>query len=744
MRSSLVALALSTALFTSTLAAQTAASLHLIPIPRDVRPDATLPLAQGIQVNCQQPCGAEDAFAVSDLTATLAARHIPVVTTPSAPHIFIARINTPLGQQTYTESLPPGSPSATAMPAAMAPEGYVLLPDRNSDRVSGLAVTASTSAGIFYALQTIKQLIVGDGPNAQLHTATIRDFPAMTWRGLHDDLSRGPIDTLDFQKKLIRTLAAYKVNLYSPYFETTQAYPSDPLAAVPGAAMTPDDARQLVAYATQFHITVVPEQEAFGHLRHLLTWEQYAPAAETPHGAVLAPGSPQSIQIIDSMFKDLAQMYPGPFLHVGADETFELGNGRSRPDVDARGLNAVYLDYMQKIVTDLQPLHRKILFWGDIAQSAPDLLKAMPQSFKDQTIVVQWGYSPQPQGFAKFLDPYANAGFQFWVAPSINNYRQVFPNQREALLDIQQFTRDGQKFGSQGQLNTLWNDDGESLANMNWYGILFGAAAAWQQGESSIPAFQDSYGLQFHGDTSGLVDQAEQEITAAMALLHDAHARETSDELFWTDPWSPTGQTAAVKIRPIASELRLHAEKTITLLDQARTQNPSLREPEALDAIDFGARRIDFLGLMFQLSDEMTNGYAQAQATAAEQARLLQQPHADARQIRRAHPGVNFLLSDINSVNGRLQDLVYGYSELRQMYQHQWLLTYRPANLQPVLERYDFTAQVWIAREDKIRAAQRQWGETHTLPDASTIGIPAPLTPVPPSPIPPPLPAGVR
>jgi hexosaminidase len=195
---------------------------------------------------------------------------------------------------------------------------------------------------------------------------------------------------------------------------------------------------------------------------------------------VLAPSEPQSMQIIDSMFKDLAQLYPGPFLHVGADETFELGTGKTRADVDARGLAPVYLDYMDRIVTDLQPLHRKILFWGDIAQSAPDKLKAMPQSFKDQAIVVQWGYSPQPKNFDKFLSPYANAGFQMWVAPAINNYRQVFPNQREALLDIQQFTRDGQKFGAQGQLNTLWNDDGESLANMNWYGILFGAAAAWQ------------------------------------------------------------------------------------------------------------------------------------------------------------------------------------------------------------------------------------------------------------------------
>jgi hexosaminidase len=216
-----------------------------------------------------------------------------------------------------------------------------------------------------------------------------------------------------------------------------------------------------------------------------------------------------------------------------------------------------------------------------------------------------------------------------------------------------------------------------------------------------------------------------------MALLQDSKviaATEGSDGLFWVDPWSHDGQVIAAKMRPINTELRLHAEKSIELIAKARTQNPTLRETEALDAIDFGARRIDFLGLMFQLSDEMINGYAQAQATLA------------AGQWRKARPSVAALLSDINGVNGRLQDLTYGYSQLRQMYQEQWLRTYRPANLQPVLERYDYTIQRWLARIDAVRSVQRQWPDQHTLPDASLLGIPAPVTPVAPSPVPPEIP----
>ena len=135
----------------------------------------------------------------------------------------------------------------------------------------------------------------------------------------------------------------------------------------------------------------------------------------------------------------------------------------------------------------------RLLFWGDIAQDSPDLLKALPQSFKDATIAIAWGYNPEPKGFAKLLTPFTNAGFETWVSPSVHNFRVVYPDYNLALANIQQFTRDGQQLGSTGQLNTIWNDDGEGLINQDWYGILFGAAAAWQPGESSIESFEQSY-----------------------------------------------------------------------------------------------------------------------------------------------------------------------------------------------------------------------------------------------------------
>jgi hypothetical protein len=593
----------------------------------------------------------------------------------------------------------------------------------------------------------VKELVTGYGVNAVLHTAKIRDWPAMKYRGLDDDLSRGPVTTLEFEKKLIRTIAAYKINLYSPYFEHTAAYASNPLIAPPGGGISAADAAALVAYARPYHVTIVPEQEAFGHLRNALIWEQYQPLVETPHGAVLAPGQPGSIALIKQEFAELAAEYPGPFLHIGADETVDLGVGQTKSDVDARGLAPVYLDFMQQVATALQPLHRKLLFWGDIAQDSPQLLKALPQSFKDATIAVAWGYNPEPKGFAKSLTPFTNAGFETWVSPSVHNFRVVYPDNNMALPNIQQFTRDGQKLGSTGQLNTIWNDDGEGLINQDWYGILFGAAAAWQPGESSIEAFEQSYGQVFHGDASGALNQAQMELIAAHAVLKDqAKAGDATNNIFWLDPWSKDGQKIAAQVRPYTHDLRMHAEAALALIAQARAasgSNPAgaqitradvgssstmydaakygaatsaLREPDAIDAMELGARRMDFIGLKFQLADEMAAGYARALA-------------ASTSSDRKTRATVSRELSDLNGVNGRIQDIRSSYTLLRDLYESAWLRSNRPYWLRNVLEQYDYTTQIWLARADKVHSAQRQWSDSKTLPTAEELGIPpAPAT----------------
>jgi hypothetical protein len=558
---------------------------------------------------------------------------------------------------------------------------------------------------LFYGAQTVKQLIRGSGKDAVLFVPTIRDWPAMAHRGVSDDWSRGPLPNMEFLKREIRTLAAYKYNIFSPYFEATFAYASTPVAAFPGGAMTPEEGKELVEYAAKYHITIVPEQEAFGHLHHVLKFEQYSSLGETTRGAVLAPGDPGSLPQIGEWFGELAKVFPGPYAHIGADETSQLGLGRTHDEVAQQGLGKVYLDFLGKIHEQLAPLHKRLLFWGDIAENSPELVGTLPKDM----IAVSWHYDAKPD-FTKNLEPFLKSGLETWVAPGVNNWNRVYPDNNEALGNIGNFVRDGQKLGATGMLNTVWNDDGEGIFDENWFGVLFGAAAAWQAGESSQENFIASYGQAFHGDETGKISQAQQELMAAQAVLRKADLYGAEDGYFWVDPFSTEGQQLAGKLDPVASELRQHAEKAIALIAQARAAG-KLQNEEALDAMELGARRIDFIGFKFEAAQDCANEYAKAQAAAGDKNRWNE---------------VSEALYTIGSNNGRLEDIRDGYSQIGQLFEDAWLKDNRPYWLANNRARYERATELWIGRGTAWQNVIAHWWSTHTLPPAAEVGLPVP------------------
>jgi len=674
------------------LAAAPAARPPLIPQPREFTARGAVSLAAGVRIAALSR-DEEYRFAASDLSEDLRARGVRVHDTAAAAQIFLLSDESARARALLSHA-------GMTFDAAMQPEGYVLLTGRH-----GAFVIAHTGAGVFYGVKTLKQLVTTAGGKALLMGAAIRDWPAMRWRGVHDDLSRGPVPTLAFQESQIRTFAAYKLNVYSPYFENTMQYASDPLPALPGWSMSAEDARTLVEYARHYHVTIVPEQEAFGHLHKVLTLQQYAPLAEIPFGSVLTPKQPGSMQLITRWFGDLASIFPGPFLHVGADETTELGQGQTADEVNARGLGAVYIDFLSDIHQALAPLHRRLLFWGDVAMHTPELVPRLPRDM----IAVAWTYEPEPNGYAAWLDPYTRAGMETWVAPGVSNWYRVWPDFNLALQNIQGFVAEGQKAGSTGMLNTIWNDDGEGLFLQDWYAVLFGAAAAWQPGESDIAQFQQDFGPVFHGDISGDINEAQRALMAAHNQLVTAGLDDARDAYFWLDPWSTQGQKIAAKILPVAAQVRLDAERALTLIAQARAAG-TLRHTEALDAMELGARRIDFLVFKFQAADQIANNYL----------RLYngQKDKAIATHTSRD-------LWNLAGVNGLCEDLSDGYSYLGRRYSAVWLMENRPVALDNVTARYDSATKLWIERGDKLLAARQQWLDGHTLPSPESIGIPA-------------------
>ena len=681
-------MALTTALSPGNMKADTVLSgPALSPEPREFHAG---PLHMAHTVVVLAPSGdAEDLFAAQDLTETMRERGFEVA--PAAGQVDVT-----------VRLLREGSPQAdsllqaehlTFLPA-MHDEGYLLI-----SKPGSVAVVGATAAGVFYGAQTLKQMLDVQAGSPAIWTGTVKDWPALRYRGMDDDMSRGPFPTLAFQEHQLDVFAAHKVNLYSPYFEHTLAYTGEPLAAPPGSSLTRAEAAELVAHASRLHIMVVPEQEAFGHLHHVLQYEKYSELAESPHGHVLAPGQAGTQPLIKSWFTQIAEDFPSPFLHVGADETFELGTGRTRTEVERRGLGPVYADFLSTIHITLAPLHRRLLFWGDVAETDPSAVAGLPKDM----IAIPWIYWHKDSYDGDIL-PFKNAGIETWVAPGDANWRVVYPLGKTALDNISGFVSAGQRLGSTGELTTAWNDDGEGLYNQDWFGALFGAAAGWQPGTSSGAQYQAGFGRIFYGDRSGRVDAAQAELMAAEDLL------DVSDDAFWLDPWSAEGQTMAAKWRTKIPSARLHAEHAIELLETVRTNEPGLRETDALDAMELGARRIDFIGMKFQLADEMAAAYARAYAL-----------RDDAKRRTEARE----LLYSITSMNGRCQDLRDGYSMLKNMYRDSWLRENRPYWLDNVLVRYDLRIQLWQKRGEDLNTLIDRWQTTHALPTAAEAGLPS-------------------
>jgi len=149
----------------------------------------------------------------------------------------------------------------------------------------------------------------------------------------------------------------------------------------------------------------VPEQQTFGHLHKALRLEKYADLAETPYGDVLSPQQDGTYKLIADWFKELNELFPGQFFHIGEDETFELGEGQSREAARTRGVGAIYFEHLNRVRDLLKPYNRRLMFWGDIALHHPDLIGNIPKDM----IVMNWQYGARDE-FQSSIQPFKDAG----------------------------------------------------------------------------------------------------------------------------------------------------------------------------------------------------------------------------------------------------------------------------------------------------------------------------------------------
>jgi hypothetical protein len=665
-----------------------ATKIQIIPAPKQLTAGEGSFAVRDARIVLADAKSAEDQFAAQDF--------INDVKTAAGASLSMARAGRHDVLIGRVDSLPIAQAlkrmNATA-PATLGEEGYVIF--ASADQV---VVAGNTAAGTFYGLQTLKQLVRGEGATAFIPAVKIVDWPTMRWRALSDDISRGPVPTADYIKRQIRTLAFFKMNMHSFYMEHTFSSASHPLIGPEGGSLTPAEIKDLVAYAKNYHVELVPEQQTFGHLHKALRLEKYAELAETPLGDVLSPQQQGSYKLVEDWYKELNELFPGQFFHIGEDETFELGEGQSKAEAQAKGVGAIYFQHLNRVRDLLKPYNRKLMFWGDIALHHPDLINQIPKDM----IVMNWQYGARDE-FVTSIKPFQDAGLQQFVCPGAQTWNQIFPNTEAAAKNIINFVRDGQKAGAIGMMNTTWDDDGESLFEMAWYPIALGAAASWQEGTLDRAEFDKNFAWSFY--------RAEgNDLLAANLLLGSAGGGWT-DEVFWRDPFSTQFINYARSNADRLKQMRLAVEDAEEKI--ARNGNQARRNRDSLAALDFAARRFDHLGRRYQVMQKFSDQYWDAYLNLG-----------DRTKVRR-------LRYYSGAIYNNLREMAEELSILREGYRRQWLAENRPYWLESVLARYDQMISIWLMKSRAMEETLRKYEATSTLPSPEEFGLGA--RPVPPA-----------
>ena len=269
----------------------------------------------------------------------------------------------------------------------------------------GVRLSANTETGIFYGLQTLLQLL-NNSDNKTLPALTINDSPRFPYRGLHLDVSRHFFDK-EFVKKQLNAMAYFKMNRLHwhltdgagwrieikkyPRLTSFAAWrPFDKLndwwvggrtfceqdaPRAVGGYYTQDDIREVVAYAADRHITIIPEIEMPGHSEEVLaTYPELSCSGKPYVNADFCIGTEKTFEFLENVLLEVIDLFPSEYIHIGGDEASK-SSWKTCPRCQRRmadeHLNSVdeLQSYMiHRIEKFLNDHGRKIIGWDEIIE----------------------------------------------------------------------------------------------------------------------------------------------------------------------------------------------------------------------------------------------------------------------------------------------------------------------------------------------------------------------------------------
>ncbi|WDV46409.1 glycoside hydrolase family 20 zincin-like fold domain-containing protein [Clostridiaceae bacterium M8S5] len=355
-----------------------------------------------------------------------------------------------------------------------------------------ILIKASTDSGLFYGMQTLKQIIKqGKRHLPALH---IKDEPSFKNRGFYHDVTRGKVPTLDSLKELADIASSYKLNQLQLYIEHTFLFRGHSEVSTITDPLTAEEIMELDEYCSERFIELVPSIATFGHLYELLRSETYSHLCElenikdVPYSWVDRMGhhtlnisNDESIEFVKDMIDEFAVLFRTDKFNICADETFDLGKGKNKELAEKVGTSKLYVDFLCKIVNHLKVRHnKKVMFWGDIIIKHPEHIDDLP---KDLICLNWWYWLNYEEKKVKIIK---DSGFQQYVCPGVHGWDRLMNDFKLSYDNIKMMTNYGRKYEAIGMLNTDWGDYGHwNFFASSIPGLIYGAQFSWSSSEIS-------------------------------------------------------------------------------------------------------------------------------------------------------------------------------------------------------------------------------------------------------------------
>ncbi len=345
-------------------------------------------------------------------------------------------------------------------------------------------LTGQDGAGLFYGLLTLGQIL--QQFRFRIPCLDIEDAPDFSARGVMLDISRSKVPQMKTLFQIIDMLASFKINQLQLYTEHTFAYQKHKTVWQDASPLTAEEILTLDRYCRERFIDLVPNQNSFGHLEMWFKHKHYLPLAEvekgydapwgyTPHPASLCPTDPESIKFVQELFAELLPNFSSSLFNVGCDETFDVGQGRSKQEVDRKGRERIWLDFFLKLYQAAKEHQKRVQFWADIILHNPKLIPQLPKD----VIALIWGYAAD-HPFDQQCLFFKKARIPFYVCPGTSVWNTFVGNIDNSFQNLNNAAQFGIKHGAVGFLNTDWGDCGHwQYLPFTYLPLAYGAAVAW-------------------------------------------------------------------------------------------------------------------------------------------------------------------------------------------------------------------------------------------------------------------------